>query len=125
MKRYMLAIMLCLCLIMSSCDDGRKPIYTRYSNVARVFYHARTDYSFLVLDEKTRELINPVATLNTSIEGHVYADLAADEPMWAEVSDFIPGVGHRINIHIHSVAHVSGGGWNRGKGGRGQTSIIE
>jgi hypothetical protein len=31
----------------------------------------------------------------------------------------------RLDIHIHNLDEIQGGGWNHGKFGRGKTQVIE
>lgn len=83
----------------------------------------------MVLDEKTRQLWNPLAHSNRGWEGDkIFADVPSGEPMWAEVSTY-EGQGRGANvravIHVHSPSEIDGGEWSHGKGGSGQTKPIE
>ena len=96
-------------------------------SIVRVMMHEPERYSVLV-QEKDKSL----KTL-TYRGCQLIADVPKDEPMWLEVEmnkakEEITDEGYHYKwakIHIHSADQLNGAGWDHGKGGRGQTEVVE
>lgn len=74
-------------------------------------------------------LPNWSCSLETDIVSFV-ADVPTNEKMWVEIrakcgSSFSADCFERMTIHIHTPKEVEGGGWNHGKFGSGNTSVIK
>jgi hypothetical protein len=92
--------------------------------VERVFMHTVNSYSFLIFDKDTKE----IKSVGFGECKKITADVELEKPMWIKVKKTSFRTGddeYFVEIHIHSVKDINGGGWNRGKFGSGQTSVVE
>jgi hypothetical protein len=123
--RYILAIIVCSVLLLSGCE--KKYLRTdKYPKVERIFMHRTGDYSWMVLKGLKLESIHP--DFNGVNKADVFPDVEPGAPMWVEDEIWNNGCGvevHQVRIHVHSAKEIEGAGWNAGKGGRGQTNVIE
>lgn len=130
--RNIRAILLAAIFAIPGCDCGnstppKSPKIDIYRNVDRVFMHEPGQYTFLVSDDTKRLwLITPRTTSGYFL---IFADVSANEPMWAKVTydetkDFYEGR-TEVEIHIHSAKEIDGAGWDFGKQGKGQTVPVE
>jgi hypothetical protein len=54
--------------------------------------------------------------------------LPAEQPVWVayQVEQSGPHICNRlIEIHLHSVTEINGAGWDHGKQGKGQTTVVQ
>jgi len=67
-------------------------------------------------------------SLNGCEKIKIFYDVPKDEKMYLEYQKKCSG-GNLLmawmEIHIHSIDEINGGGWNRGKFGKGQTNVIQ
>lgn len=103
----------------------------RINNVVRVFWHENTRYSVQVREPGSVEIktirISPQYMCSEN-QLRLLADVPPEKSMWIRYvinqnwdSDCLK----LLEIHIHSEKDIEGGGWNHGKFGRGQTSVIK
>lgn len=103
----------------------------RFDDIVRIFMQQATTYIFLVRDsEGSFSLKETYAYPRANIK--FFTDVPADKPMFAirtvcDTGSFSPTKWY-LEIHIHAVASIEGGGWT-GKSGKtttyGQTQVIE
>jgi hypothetical protein len=100
-----------------------RPKMIRIDNIRRVFYHTGQEYN--VMYETVMEELVTVAWNQPT---RIFADVPADQPMWAEKYDRGPNFDGSYDkwcvIHIHSAKDMNGAGWDRGKFGKGTTNVI-
>ncbi len=122
-------------LLACGMDDNSTSKSTRINNVVRVFMHTTTYYT-LFTQEPGSEIVGQTS-LQTCDRSHdddhppvqIVTDVAEEELMWAEVAtvyaqadlDYL-GL---CTLHLHSFDEVHGAGWNNGKHGSGETSVVE
>jgi len=116
-------------LVFSGC--GGRDEEVRVDNVVRVFWHEGTLYSFHVREPNSVEIKLVFTHYTMCVNQRTYTNILADvplgNPMWVYYI-----INHNwdrsclkvLEIHIHSEKDIEGGGWNHGKFGRGQTSVI-
>ena len=98
-------------------------------NVERIYWHEGCKYSFTVPTEGSLGFHNEsVPGLCTSDDVSIIPDVPVGEKMWVYyVNTFSLGDRflNKMEIHVHTLADINGGGWNHGKFGHGQTTVIE
>jgi hypothetical protein len=127
---FVFLIMIFLFSIFGCSEEKRPKIKYKINNVVRVFMHRELEYSFFSQEPGNAKVtIRHYCFLN---DVKIFADVPKDNPMWVEASGEMIGIHeiiYKINIHLHSVEEVNGGGWriNRGKFGaeEGQTTVVE
>lgn len=102
----------------------------RVDNVVRVFWHEDTRYSVHVQQGSANEI--EVQTYLVSCQERIvriFTDVPAGSKMWLagrHYSNWINGACFSyLEIHVHSTQDIEGGGWDHGKFGRGQTTVVE
>lgn len=122
-KKLMLLVLLPIVLLL-----GCTKKFDNKIEVIRIFMHEPTRYSFIIRDNSSRELKIKTVDMNGRREGiKIYADVATTENMWIRhygQNEFLSPI-EFLEIHIHGVYEIEGGGWNHGKFGRGTTTVIE
>jgi len=94
----------------------------RTVEVQRVFMHNPGVYSGMYVDsEKNVRVIGGYGATTLII------DIPEDRPMWVKETKFSDGIDSywKYEFHVHSIKEVDGGGWNHGKFGSGQTSVVK
>lgn len=100
----------------------------RLDGVTRVMMHEPWRYTFLMEDSGriTQRTIGQNPCGNVPV---LFQDVPTGHPMWVEYRTVRSGktdvCDELITIHIHSVADINGAGWNHGKYGSGQTTVVE
>lgn len=119
-------------LLMAGCGTGTVSD-ERIDSIARVFWHEYDRYSVLVEkgDGVYITLNFPRNKCNTNRPALIIADVPSDKKMWVSAkirrgsqTNADPCF-EELDFHIHSLNDVSGGSWNHGKFGTGQTSVIK
>jgi len=125
-KLFAIISLLALCSCEeSNKDSGEKSKVTKYSHVEKVFVHEPGRYSILVRCEKDKELV-PVI-FSRYINYRLFDDVPFEEPMWAIFTEYTirSAKTSDLEIHIHSLKDLNGGGWDHGKEGKGTTNTVE
>ncbi len=130
MKPFFSLIVIPLLALLISCT-GSVIETTKHTNVVRVFWHELSSYSILVKNGNELKTIPLPSRQCAAINGlrgegvRIFADVPRDADMWVTVD--IPS-GETcflaLTIHVHSELDINGGGWNHGKHGSGQTTVI-
>lgn len=114
-------------LVLSGC--GNRVEEVQINNVVRVFWHENTRYSVQVREPNSAEIktitLNPNMCLDQ--QARILADVPFGNPMRVRyVIDYNWNLDclRVLEIHIRSEKDIEGGGWNHGKFGQGQTSVI-
>lgn len=121
-----------LLVSVSGCEVDCSSQFEQYNHVIRVYKHSPDHYS-LDLQSDPKDATREVREVNF-FGGEIkrFEDVPDGNDVWAKRYRVC-----RLNargevqaysiseIHLHSVREISGGGWNRGKGGRGQTAVVE
>ncbi len=123
----MIRIMALALALAAGCTKYSDPY--RVENVTRVLMHEPSRYTLLT------------ALPDGRIEQHTYGgyglcykppdlyhDVPPDKPIWAELREANDGCTpctYVASIHLHSVEEINGAGWNHGKFGNGQTTVVE
>jgi len=101
----------------------------RMDGVSRVMMHEPSRYTILV--EKPDGVVAQY-TFGQGCCGNVpeiYRDVPVGQPMWIEYRTGNPDTNRAfdqlLTIHVHSVSNINGAGWNHGKFGRGDTTVVE
>ena len=118
-------------LVLLGCSERTEEV--RIDNVVRVFWHEGTRYSLQVRKPNSAE-IETIAINNNMCGGKsprdrikILADVPLLDSMWVRYTvnfNWNLDCLEALEIHIHSEKDIDGGGWNHGKFGRGQTSVI-
>ncbi len=102
------------------------------TDIVRVFWHEQRHYSFYIQKEGSQEInikeIDVVYNYDKSVK--IFSDVPAGNKMWAKIKESRGRTGFNyytvyLEIHLHSVKDVEGGGWNHGKFGSGQTQVVQ
>ena len=113
---------------------GKKKTFdVKIENIERIHYHEGASFTYWQRVEGHK--IIPIR-FRHSWWGYektkiiIYDDLKPDEKMWAiERGSGDPheegSVVDYVEIHVHSIKEIQGGGWNHGKFGRGTTTVVE
>lgn len=122
--RY-LVIFLTLITIMACCPSDFDPS-TKRVYVDKVFMNENTRYTFITIENG--EAIVREKSTHYPRRIHLYTDVPKGERMYIEYYEKCSGgtkMLQRLDIHIHNLDEIQGGGWNHGKFGRGETQVIE
>jgi hypothetical protein len=113
-------------LLLFGCSAERTKV-VRYDRIERVFMQDGGTYTLYVRVPGKRQVKTVTLYSGHNGEHNVFDDVPPGEPMWAETHGYSGGCNDvdGFEIHVHALQEVEGGGWNHGKGGHGQTSVIE
>ena len=93
----------------------------RVDNIEMVFMHARNDYSIMVDGE-----IQPIDPPYLRLESVVFLfDVKEGDSNYMLKTLTKDKKGVNVVFHLRDHSSLNGAGWNRGKYGKGQTTIIE
>lgn len=105
---------------------GERVEYNKRIEVVRIFMHQPDHYSFLTEKQDSGELImftvGPYFTTT-----RFFRDVPENSKMWVRVvkKNRMLDAHYELEIHVRSEKDIGEGGWDRGKLGRGKTSIVE
>lgn len=100
-------------------------------DVVRIFMHERGHYTFFCREKGQSAIRIYTFMCNVDKESgeKIVEDVPPDRACWVETSNPDPEIGERFRrklvIHLHSVREVNGAGWDHGKFGYGQTTVLE
>lgn len=101
----------------------------RLDGITRVLMHEPGRYTFLIEQDGGRVAQRTIGQMPCTNVPELFHDVPAGQPMWAEYHTRRSGkrdvCDALLTIHIHSVTDINGAGWNHGKFGSGQTTIVE
>lgn len=113
-----------------NCINSRtQPWEVKVENIERIFFHE--NFRFIYLVRKENGDIEPVSLTyfhEQKSKLTYYDDVPAGKLMWALIKgkgNPKDGIIADIKIHMHSVKDIEGGGWNHGKFGSGNTTVVE
>jgi len=101
------------------------------NNVVRVFWHENEKYSVHVREGGSPDirLVTLPQYMCVSAKPRLLADVSPKDRMWVRyiliTNGLAPDCLKVLEIHIRSEADIEGGGWNHGKFGSGQISVIQ
>lgn len=110
-----------------ACTEQTDFTTTDYHSVVRIFMHEKNHYTFYIQEPAKKEVqILSFMTVYSSLP-KIFTDVPAGELSWIRVGAPFENSRYRwsLDIHIHSVSEINGGGWNHGKFGSGQTTVLE
>jgi len=127
-------VVLCSLCLFAACqpagNEEQKPLVTTtVKNIERVLMHEPGEYTFFYTNPQ-----DPKELLSFRVESirklKIFQDVSSEEKSWltivsrggCEYSCY--GV-ESLEIHLHFAEEINGAGWNHGKFGRGQTTVIE
>ena len=122
--KVLFSILMCLTLL--SCCPSDFDTSTKRVYVYRVFMHETNRYTFMTKEESEDKVW--VVNVSCSERIHLYSDVPQGERMYVEYCKKCSAGDasyKRVDIHIHNVDEIHGGGWDHGKFGRGQTVVVE
>jgi len=109
---------------------SRTPIPPKtINNVVRIFMHSPLHYSVMIQEPETK-IISPLNLGDYNIQ-ELEVNFLPDVPNTEKMSVTITYGGRsgrdaiKYDFHIHSINDLGGAGWDEGKFGRGQTSVIQ
>lgn len=112
-------------VLIKACPEAvyESPMDVRVDNVVRIFMHTPNSFTVLIEQTGTKEL--KLHKFDFAATVTVFADVAPESKMWAMFKrDKGKGYGV-LELHVHAPASIEGGGWDKGKDGRGTTHVIE
>lgn len=146
MTNYFASILFCfltISLIGCSTNATEKVEPTSVSGITRVFMHEPGYFTFLVENTDSKK-VSQLRVKTYRDDTVLMEDLEEGQPIRVEYSC---GNNHRsefyqcksippnfsnwnvyakkLTIHLHSVKEIDGAGWNHGKFGRGQTTVVQ
>lgn len=124
MLRIRLIFTTILIVLLAACGQEEPPSYRHYVGVKKILVHEVGQYSVVVPSGHGGYILEPLQWCTATF----YEDVSLDEEMWAEETREmdLKGTKHtRCTFHIHSLKEINGAGWNHGKFGSGQTTVIE
>jgi hypothetical protein len=122
MKRFLMIAVTVLIFSLLSCST--KQTNYKIDNVVRIFMHEKNYHTFFVQKPGS----NAIEEVHLYASTQKFTDVPPDKPMWVNVFENTNSCGDmstRLEIHLHEIEDVNPAGWNHGKSGRGQTTIIE
>lgn len=111
-------------VMLSGCAKQMDFTVTTYQGVERVMMHESDRWSFFA-----EGCDRPIEVRLYSLKDlHIKRDVAPNEKCWIEVGP--PWVHNEclrlsLVIHLHSFKEINGAGWDHGKFGRGETTVLE
>ena len=124
MISWAMVALISLLIFNIGCEEKRET--WKYPVVSKVFMHTPGQYSFLYLE--ANELKSFSVDGNCQAVFKIIPDAELGSPMRAEILKVIPAGGtdiYYVTIHVHGPSDIGGGGWNRGKFGRGSQAEVE
>ncbi len=130
--------------IVAGCEKNKPAPVPIRESVDRIMMHEPGRYTFFVErpDGSVAQLIltNGCGSCGEGVT--IMRDVPSDERMWVEYScgsngyptqckqiptgfSYWSAYPAKIVIHIHGLADINGAGWDHGKFGRGQTTVVE
>lgn len=124
MKKVSFFVASIVCLIFCGCMSEKVFTDEKVENVTRIFMHERGHYTFFSENPDSPEII--INTVGTFPE-KIFKDVPKDKPMWYRYRMYRRNgeMHYEFEIHIRSVKDIEGAGWDHGKFGKGQTTVIE
>lgn len=116
-------------LLILGCSTSRtEPV--RIDNVSRVMMHERGRYTLMVEEPDGRISLRSFGGSPCFYpETVLFHDVPEGDPMWATyrtVSRSCENPCEELTeLHVHSAEDINGAGWNHGKFGSGQTTVVE
>ncbi len=113
----------CFAVLLVGCS--REHHLIKIEGIKEISQHEVDRYSILIPNQKggyeTKLLVR--------CEAEFYEDVLPEKDMWVEEayvteSSSTSGFDGHCIFHVHSLKELNGGGWNHGKFGSGQTTII-
>jgi hypothetical protein len=125
--RY-LPLLLCFLAGLTGCGDCAKeqvPEVIRLEGQLRILMHEQGRYT--IFEEMPNGLVrqHSFEICRDHKDPVITHGLPVKQPTWVEYQREQGGCNRLIAIHLHSVSEINGAGWNHGKFGRGQTTVIE
>jgi hypothetical protein len=123
---FLIPFMVISLLSLPGCWTQKDFSVERYRNVERILMHEPNKYSFIFKYDEAKEY--SLVTVNVWGVPKIIPDVTNGEKCWVEVgAPWVQNESFRISltIHVHSAADINGAGWNHGKFGRGQTTVVE
>lgn len=116
--------------IVNGCSRQELPD-KKIDRVARILMHEPDRYTFLYRVPDSKELES--MTIDHIINLSIIEDVPTNNEMWVNIKRHSGGGGRTrdevtidsVEIHIHGANDINGAGWNHGKFGRGQTTVVE
>ena len=100
----------------------------KVENIERIFFHENFRFTYLVRRGNVIEPVSLTYFWEKGTKVTYYEDVPPNKSMWAVVQgkgNSKDGIITNIEIHLHTVKEVDGGGWNHGKFGSGNTIVVE
>lgn len=104
----------------------------RLHGVSRVLMHEPGRYTILVEVPENKKVNEYYFSRGSTCQKNfpeIFHDVPTDQAMWIQYRKWTNGRDQTctelVAIHVHSGAEINGGGWNHGKFGRGQTTVVE
>lgn len=125
--KYLL-LLSCLLAGLTGCGEKRVSEVMRLDGRMRILMHEPGRYTILA-EMPNREVKQHSFghTCGPMVPVITYG-LPAEQPVWVEyqVEQRGPHICNRlIAIHLHSVTEINGAGWDHGKQGKGQTTVVQ
>lgn len=133
MARWIKALLLATVLLFIAtslahayCDEPDRA--WEYTDVVRIIMHERGKYTFMrrLLNDPHKQV--QMITLRCSDEkDKIFEDVPPDKKSWVLAGPRGWGSCYLdfLEIHVHSITEIEGGGWDRAKGGKGTSVVIE
>ncbi len=143
---FLLAVFSAVAILAVGCRCDSRPLKITTMPVERIMMHESGHFTFLVPKEggkKAQLEIRASYTYDTANGVTIVSDVPEGQQMRVEFTckcgdkevtckdipkDFNNwriGGAYRLTIHTHSVSDFDGGGWNHGKHGAGQTTVLQ
>lgn len=130
MQRVLAQLVAVAAVLMCGCSSRVEE--EQIDNVTRVFWHESNRYSFMVQDPATKHMriiSLPGYVCGDSKGIQIVPDVAASQQMRVQSTiKYVfgnPPCIVSMKIHVRSERDVGGGGWNHGKFGSGQTTVVQ
>ena len=123
---YVIILFIMMFIVSCSKNKESSPQTEKIQNIVRIFMHEPLNYTVMIQKDSLNEC--KMITFEQPItKVHFIADVPDSSLSWVIVKQD----NHRMLrykelwFHIHNPEDIEGGGWNHGKGGKGETIVIE
>lgn len=125
----LICLMVFLVVMIPACSQLPPPEVETLQGITRIMMHSPNKYTFFARRDSQPEQLMHIFTVQTTSGISIFDDVHPEEMCWIRFLRYDMGANrhylNKLEIHLHSVKEINGAGWDHGKHGSGQTTVLE